>query len=111
MIRFASVTVKALLWPRRESRASARSKQRHPAGQAAALKRSEALYRLVTDAAEGAQPDFALTIENRMLFRRLAVFGGGCTLESAEAGGNTKGNLKIDVLDALALLVDKNLLK
>ncbi len=55
MIRVASVTAKAprlVLWPRRESRASARSKQRGPAAQAAALKRSEAHYRLVRDTAE-----------------------------------------------------------
>ena len=55
MIRVASVTAKApwlVLWPRRESRASAQSKQRGPAEQAAALKRSEPHYRLVRDAAE-----------------------------------------------------------
>ncbi len=111
MIRVASGMAKVLLWPRRESGASARSKQRGPAEQAAALKRSEAHYRLVRDAAEDAQPDFALTNEYRMLFRRLAVFVGGCTLESAEAVCNTRGDLKIDVLDGVALLVDKNLLQ
>ncbi len=45
------------------------------------------------------------------LFRRLAVFVGGCTLEAAEAVCNTHGDLEIDVLDAVARLVDKSLLR
>ncbi len=55
MIRDVSVTAKApwlVPWPLRESRASARSKQRDPAEQAAALGRSEAQYRLVRDTTE-----------------------------------------------------------
>ncbi len=55
MIRVASITAKApwlVRWLQWESRASAPSKQRSPAEQAAALKRSEARYRLVRDAAE-----------------------------------------------------------
>ena len=63
----------------------------------------------------------------KVLFRRLSVFVGGCTLESAEAVCNlevdplagselalnaVKGQaLEIDVLEGIASLVDKNLLK
>src|SRR5579871_441658 len=43
------------------------------------------------------------------LFRRFAVFVGGCTLEAAEAVCNTGRDLGIDVFDGLASLVDKNL--
>jgi predicted ATPase/DNA-binding SARP family transcriptional activator len=45
-----------------------------------------------------------LEAEEQTLFRRLAVFSGGCTLEAAEAVG-------MDVLKGLESLVDKNLLK
>ncbi len=44
------------------------------------------------------------------LFRRLAVFAGGCTLPAAEAVGDPAGELEIGVLDGLASLVDKGLL-
>ncbi|HEV8636796.1 MAG TPA: tetratricopeptide repeat protein, partial [Chloroflexota bacterium] len=44
------------------------------------------------------------------LFRRLAVFVGGCTLPAAEAVGGPAGELGIGVLDGLASLVDKGLL-
>jgi non-specific serine/threonine protein kinase len=51
----------------------------------------------------------------RALFARLAVFVGGCSLEAGEAvcdlGGETGGGAGPDVLDALALLVDKSLLR
>ena len=47
----------------------------------------------------------------RMLFRRLAVFAGGCTLESAEAVCNADSDLPFDMLDSLAALVDKSLLR
>jgi predicted ATPase len=43
------------------------------------------------------------------LFRRLAVFAGGCTLEAVEAVCDTKSDLGIDVLDGIASLVDKSL--
>ena len=45
------------------------------------------------------------------LFRRLAQFVGGCTLEAAEAVCNGDGDLGIAVLDGVASLVAKNLLR
>src|SRR5205085_5268538 len=50
-----------------------------------------------------------LEASERALFRRLAVFVGGCTLEAAEAVGNAPGHQ--DVVEGLASLVDKNLLR
>ena len=44
-----------------------------------------------------------------MLFRRLAVFAGGWTLEAAEAVVNPEGDH--DVLDGLSSLVDKSLVR
>jgi predicted ATPase len=43
------------------------------------------------------------------LFRRLAVFSGGCTLEAVEAACDTAGDLRLDVLDGMASMVDKSL--
>jgi predicted ATPase/class 3 adenylate cyclase len=45
----------------------------------------------------------------RALFRRLAIFVGGCTLDSASAVCDPDGELGFDVLDGLASLVDKSL--
>jgi predicted ATPase/serine/threonine protein kinase len=45
------------------------------------------------------------------LFRRLSVFVGGCTLEAAEAVCNAKGDLGLDVLEAMASLMDKSLVQ
>jgi predicted ATPase len=45
------------------------------------------------------------------LFARLAVFVGGCTLEATEGVCNADQNLPVEVLDGLAALVDKSLLK
>ena len=45
------------------------------------------------------------------LFRRLAVFVGGCTLEAAEAVCNTGRDLQIDLLEGLSSLVDKSLVQ
>ena len=47
----------------------------------------------------------------RTLFRRLAIFVGGCTLEAAEAVCDADGDLGIDVLDGVASLVSKSLLR
>ena len=45
------------------------------------------------------------------LFRRLAVFVGGCTLEGVEAVCDAKGDLDLDLLDGMASMVDKSLLQ
>jgi predicted ATPase/DNA-binding CsgD family transcriptional regulator len=45
------------------------------------------------------------------LFRRLAVFVGGCTLEAVEAVANVAGDTPIEVLDRVASLIDKSLLR
>ena len=52
--------------------------------------------------------------EERRLFRRLAVFVGGCTLEAAEAvcaGPEGTEPVGIDVLEGLGRLVDQSLLQ
>jgi predicted ATPase len=51
-----------------------------------------------------------LTPAEQMLFRRLSVFAGGCTLESIEAVCDTREDLGIGVLDGVASLVDNSLL-
>jgi predicted ATPase len=45
------------------------------------------------------------------LFRRLAAFVGGCTLEAVEAVCNGAGDLQVDALEGVASLVDKSLLQ
>jgi predicted ATPase/serine/threonine protein kinase len=45
------------------------------------------------------------------LFRRLSVFTGGCTLEAVEAVCDTRGDLGLDVLDAMASMMDKSLVQ
>ena len=45
------------------------------------------------------------------LFRRIAVFAGGCTLEGIEAVCDTKGDLGLPVLDGVASMVDKSLMQ
>ena len=52
-----------------------------------------------------------LTAGEQVLFARLAVFAGGCTLEAAEAVCNADGDLPIDVLDGVESLVAKSLLR
>jgi non-specific serine/threonine protein kinase len=47
----------------------------------------------------------------KALFRRLAVFNGGRSLEAVEAVCNADGDLPVDVLDGLEALVDKSLLQ
>ena len=46
-----------------------------------------------------------------MLCRRPAVFVGGCTLTASETICNADGDLGVDVLDGIASLVDKSLLR
>jgi predicted ATPase/serine/threonine protein kinase len=52
-----------------------------------------------------------LTGVEQKLFRRLAVFVGGFTLEAAEAVANAGADLDLDVFDGVASLVDKSLLQ
>ncbi len=52
-----------------------------------------------------------LTAAEQKLFRRIAVFVGGCTLEGVEAVCDTKGDLNLDLLDGTESLVDKSLLQ
>jgi predicted ATPase/class 3 adenylate cyclase len=47
----------------------------------------------------------------QMLFRRLAMFVSGCSLQAAQAVCNADNALEIDVLDGLVALVDQSLLK
>jgi predicted ATPase/class 3 adenylate cyclase len=49
--------------------------------------------------------------DEQRLFRRLGVFIGGFTLDTAEAVCNVEGALGIDVLDGLESLVSKSLVK
>jgi predicted ATPase len=49
--------------------------------------------------------------EEQKLFRRLAVFVGGCTLEAVEAVCNAPGDLDVDSLDAMASMVDQSLVR
>ena len=50
-----------------------------------------------------------LTPAEQRLFRRLAVFAGGWTLESAEAICDTRRDLDVGVLDGVSSLLDKSL--
>ena len=50
-----------------------------------------------------------LPAQEQVVFRRLAVFVGGCTLEAAEAVCSE--DLGIDILDGLASLIDTSLLR
>jgi predicted ATPase/class 3 adenylate cyclase len=55
-----------------------------------------------------------LSPDERVLFRRLSTFVGGCTLEAAEAvctASEGAEPLKIDLLDGLAALVDQSLVQ
>jgi predicted ATPase len=52
-----------------------------------------------------------LTDTEKTLFRRLAVFPGGCTLEGAEAVGNTRLDLDQDVHSVVTSLVEKSVLQ
>jgi predicted ATPase/DNA-binding NarL/FixJ family response regulator len=52
-----------------------------------------------------------LAPQEQALFRRLAVFVGGFTLEAAEAVVNSAGDAPIDVVEGIAALVDQSLLQ
>jgi predicted ATPase/tRNA A-37 threonylcarbamoyl transferase component Bud32 len=52
-----------------------------------------------------------LTAEEQKLFRRLAVFVNGCTLEAVEAVCNAAEDLHADVLDAMDSLVGQSLVQ
>jgi predicted ATPase len=52
-----------------------------------------------------------LTREEQVLFQRLAIFAGGCTLEAAETVCPAAGGLEVDVLEGLGSLVDKSLVR
>ena len=52
-----------------------------------------------------------LAPEEQALFRRLAVFAGGCTLEAAATVGNAEGDMVVDVLEGVAALVDHSLMQ
>ncbi|HEY1262262.1 MAG TPA: tetratricopeptide repeat protein [Terriglobales bacterium] len=52
-----------------------------------------------------------LTPAEQKLFRRLAVFPGGCSLEAAEAVCALRGDLELDLLDGMTSLLDKSLLQ
>jgi hypothetical protein len=51
-----------------------------------------------------------LNAQEQRFFRRLSVFVGGCMLEAVEALCSAFGDMTIPILDAVASLVDKNLL-
>ena len=48
--------------------------------------------------------------DEQALFRRLAVFAGGCTLEAVHAVCSAQGDLITDTLNGLSSLIDKSLL-
>ncbi len=55
--------------------------------------------------------DDLLLPDEQTLFRRLAVFVGGCSLQALEAVSAASGNLSISVLDGVRSLVDTSLLQ
>ncbi len=52
-----------------------------------------------------------LDAPQKLLFCRLAIFSGGCTLDAAEAICNPDGELRIATLEAMADLVDQSLVR
>jgi predicted ATPase/DNA-binding CsgD family transcriptional regulator len=52
-----------------------------------------------------------LSEPEQRLFRRLAIFAGGCTFEAADAVAASDGDLGIDVIEGITSLVDKSLLR
>lgn len=100
--------------------AAARSKLLSPA---AILDRLQSSLQLLTGGARDL-PERQQTLRNTIdwshgllneaeqkLFRRCAVFTGGCTMEAVEAVCNTGYDLGMDLFDGLSSLVDKNLIQ
>src|SRR6202044_328220 len=52
-----------------------------------------------------------LSAPEQKLFRRLSVFLSGCTLEAVESVCDAKQDLGLDVLDGMASLADKSLVR
>lgn len=52
-----------------------------------------------------------LDAEHRKLFRRMAVFVGGATVEAIEAVCDTRQDLKVNLWDAVELLADNSLIR
>lgn len=52
-----------------------------------------------------------LTSEEQLVFQRLSVFVGGCTLEAAEVVCTVPGEVTLPVVDLVASLVDQSLLQ
>ena len=52
-----------------------------------------------------------LPAPEQALFARLAIFSGGCTLESADDVCNPRGELELDTLDGIANLIDRSLMR
>ncbi|HEX4488260.1 MAG TPA: tetratricopeptide repeat protein [Terriglobales bacterium] len=52
-----------------------------------------------------------LSAPEQKLFRRLAVFAGGCDLEGVEAVCDPRGDLELDLLEGMASLIDKSLVQ
>jgi predicted ATPase/serine/threonine protein kinase len=52
-----------------------------------------------------------LDAQHRKLFRRMAVFVGGATIEAIEAACDTRRDLKVDLWSAIELLVDNSLVR
>ncbi len=52
-----------------------------------------------------------LTADERTLFRRLALFAGGCTLEQLESFCASLTDLSVPLLDVVASLIDKSFLQ
>jgi predicted ATPase len=52
-----------------------------------------------------------LNEDEQKLFRRLAVFSDGCTLEAVEAVCNAKEDLGLDLLDGMSSMVDQSLVR
>jgi tetratricopeptide (TPR) repeat protein len=52
-----------------------------------------------------------LSTGEQLLFRRLAAFVGGCTLEAAEGVCNADGDLPLAMLDGLGSLLDQSMLR